>query len=131
MKRDMDLCREILRQIEESPDSASPAIRIEGRSAEEISYHVKLLSEAGLVEAGAADGRFISKEADGSDRIKGQKVYSPNSLTWQGHDFLDAARDDTIWRKANSKILESGGGLAFDVLKAMLIAEAKRRLGLS
>ena len=37
MKREMDLCREILRQIEESPDSASPAIKIENRSAEEIS----------------------------------------------------------------------------------------------
>jgi hypothetical protein len=95
----------------------APAIRIEDRSAEEISYHVKLLAEAGLVEAGAADSRFTSKEPDGSDRIKGQKVYSPISLTWQGHDFLDAARDDTIWRKAKSKILESGGGLAFDVLK--------------
>ena len=49
-------------------------------------------------------------------------MYSAISLTWQGHEFLDAARNDTIWRKAKKKVLETTGGLAFDVLKAALLA---------
>jgi DNA-binding transcriptional ArsR family regulator len=123
MKRDIDLCRKILRQIEESADSAGPAIKIKDRSPEEISYHVKLLGEAGLVDVGVADGQFRDRQPDGSLRVRGQKVYSPISLTWEGHEFLDAARNDTIWRKAKEKVLKATGGLAFDVLKAALLAE--------
>jgi DNA-binding transcriptional ArsR family regulator len=93
VKRDMDLCRDILRLVEASPDSAGPAIKIDGRSDEEMSYHIKLLGEAGLLEVGSADGRFIK---DDGRRIRLQKAYSVISLTWQGHEFLDAARNDTV-----------------------------------
>jgi hypothetical protein len=130
MKRDMDLCREILRQIEESPESAGPAVKVDGRSDEEISYHVKLLAEAGLVEAGVADGRFDDRMSDGSVRTRFQKVYSPVSLTWNGHEFLDAARNDTIWRKAKAKVISATGGLVFEVLKAALLAEIRHQTGL-
>jgi uncharacterized protein DUF2513 len=129
VKRDMDLCREILLRAEESPDSAGPTIKIDGRSSEEISYHIKLLSEAGLAEVGAADGQFTYKKSDGSILSKGQKVYSVMSLTWQGHEFLDAARNDTIWRKVKNKVVKATGGLVFDVLKAALLAEIGQQLG--
>jgi hypothetical protein len=129
MKRDLDLCREILRQTEESPESAGPTLNLDGRSPEEISYHVKLLAEAGLVEAGAADGKFTYEEPDGSIRTKGQKVYSVISLTWAGHEFIDAARDNTRWKAAKTKVLETTGGLAFEFLKAVLMQTGKRLLG--
>jgi hypothetical protein len=39
MKRDMDLCREILRQIEAHPALNEPAtIEVEGRSSDDITY---------------------------------------------------------------------------------------------
>jgi Hypothetical protein (DUF2513) len=128
--RYMDLCREILRQIEESPESASPTVKVDGHSPEEISYHVKLLGEADLVEVGFADGRFNDEEPDGSVRTRFQKVYSPVSLTWQGHEFLDAARDDTIWQRGKERVLKVAGGLAFDLLFAALKAEIRERTGL-
>jgi hypothetical protein len=130
MKRDMDLCREILRQIEESPESAGPTVKVDGRSNEEISYHIKLLGEAGLVEVGVADGLFKDKMPDGSVRTRFQKVYSVISLTWSGHEFLDAARNDTIWLKAKKTVFSVTGGLVFEVLKAALLAEIKRQTGL-
>jgi hypothetical protein len=130
MKRDLDLCREILRQIEESPESAGPNINPAGRSPEEISYHVKLLAEAGLVEAGVADGQFRDRQPDGSLRIRGQKVYSPISLTWAGHEFLDAARDNTRWNSAKRKVMDTTGGLALQFVSALLMHGGKKLLGL-
>jgi DNA-binding transcriptional ArsR family regulator len=130
MKRDLDLCREILRQIKESPESAGPNIDIEDRSPEEISYHVKLLAEAGLVEAGVADGQFKDTLPDGSLRTRGRKVYSAISLTWAGHEFLDAARDNTRWNSAKRKVMDTTGGLAFEFLKAVLMDQGKKLVGL-
>jgi hypothetical protein len=70
----------------------------------EIAYQVHLLRQGGLIEA-----------EDGSD-LQGL-AYKPLRLAWHGHEFLDAARNDTIWRKAKVKVLGTVGGLAFDVLK--------------
>lgn len=54
----------------------------------------------------------------------------PLSLTWDGHDFLDSVKDETLWKKAKSMVLKPAGGVAFDVLLAWVKAEAKQRLGL-
>ena len=52
MKRDMDLARQILLKIEEYPDPTGWVdIIIEGYSDQEISYHIKLLYQAKLIEA--------------------------------------------------------------------------------
>ena len=109
MQRDMDLIREILLCIEAhaSPDKWLE-ISIEGRSEEEISYHVKLLTQAGLVEA-----RDVS--------TIGEFSWKPTSLTWEGHEFIEAARDEAMWERAKRLMIDRGGGLSFEVLKAVLI----------
>ncbi len=56
MKRDMDLVREILLKVEELPfDGRFHEVKIEGRSDEEINYHVMLLAEADFIEYGQRD----------------------------------------------------------------------------
>ena len=59
---------------------------------------------------------------------------SPNAiltgLSWLGHEFLDAAKDDTIWSKAKKTVLKSTAGITFDVLLEWLKAEVKGRIGL-
>jgi hypothetical protein len=52
-------------------------------------------------------------------------------LTWEGHDFLDAARSETIWKKVMNKVKDSTGTVAFEVLKALLIAASKEKFGLT
>jgi hypothetical protein len=52
-------------------------------------------------------------------------------LTWQGHDFLEAARNDIIWAKAKAKVVEQGVGLSVELMKAVLLSYGKERLGLS
>lgn len=37
-------------------------------------------------------------------------------FTWKGHDFLDAAKDDTLWNKAKEKFLIPGVSFTFDIL---------------
>jgi hypothetical protein len=109
MKRDMDLARKILMEVENNPEPFkwSPRLNMEGYSDKEIAYHVKLLSEAGLIEAKIHPSNAA--------------VYMIKSLTWNGHEFLDASRDESRWVKAKSIILNKGGSLTFEILKQVLM----------
>jgi len=40
-------------------------------------------------------------------------------LTWNGHEFLDRVRDQTIWNKVKAAAREKGLTLSFDVIKAL------------
>lgn len=51
-------------------------------------------------------------------------------LTWEGHEFLDAARDDTVWKKVKEKLAAVGTNVAWPVLTAVLTDIAKTKLGL-
>jgi DNA-binding transcriptional ArsR family regulator len=118
MKRDMDLVREILVQVANFPDIQNYVLSIKGYEEQEVAYHIMLLKEAGLLEAATAqfgDGRLAAQ---------------PRRLTWQGHEFLDAARDDTNWQKTKDIVKEKGGGLTFEVIKALLIQMARQAVGL-
>lgn len=52
MKRDMDLCRELTRQIADSPTLDKPVeVAVEGKSNDEVTYQLHILRQAGLIEA--------------------------------------------------------------------------------
>ncbi len=122
MKRDMELIRKILFYIEENGDSET-LIRqwdIEGHNFKEVSYHVKLLVERGLV-----NGR--------DSGISQYLLWYADSLTWEGHDFLDAIKNDTIWEKVKAGIKSKGleiGQVSFGVLKEYAKVEIKSKLGI-
>ena len=114
MNRDLDLCREILQRLEAHPTrSYDNVLKIEGRQQEEVAYHLVLLSEAGLV--------WSANRPGGRERYR---------LTWAGHEFLDAARDNTRWNTAKKKVVETTGGLVFEFLRAVLMQKGKELLGL-
>ena len=56
--------------------------------------------------------------------------WRPVSLTWAGHDFMDAARDEHRWDRAKRTIKEKAGAVGFEVLKAVLVSLARGQLGL-
>jgi hypothetical protein len=122
LKRDMELIRKVLFYIEEKGNSET-LIRqwdIDGYDFKEISYQVKLLVEHGLV-----NGR--------SSGLDGVLLWYADSLTWDGHDFLDAIKNDTIWDKVKSGIKSKGlelGQVSFGVLKEYAKAEIKSKLGI-
>ena len=108
MKRDMDLVRELLLKIEELPfDNSFHDVAVDGRSPDEISYHVMLLAEAKLIEA-----------KDFSNLL--EVSWKPMRLTYTGHEFLDAARNDTVWQKAKAIAVRSTGVLTLEGLKVAL-----------
>jgi hypothetical protein len=45
----------------------------------------------------------------------------PKGLTWDGHEFLDAIRNDTVWNKTKRVIADKGGSIPFDVLKDLAL----------
>ncbi|MFD2514524.1 DUF2513 domain-containing protein [Pontibacter locisalis] len=119
MRRDIDLIRKILLEVEmQDTLSENLSLEIEGASKKEISYHVKLLAQAGYLEANNNSTRDSPDE------------WNPICLTWQGHEFLDAARDNTIWNKTKVRIGEKLPSITFDVLKSMLIVTLKQQFGL-
>ena len=119
MQRDMDLIRKILFEIERASTFTVPLrIAIEEYNQDAVYYHVKLLSEAGYIHA--------QSFADRSRR-----EWIPISLTWAGHEFLEAARDDTRWNKAKTVIIEQGGGMVVEILKLVLIQLAKQAVGMN
>jgi hypothetical protein len=46
-------------------------------------------------------------------------------LTWAGHEFLDAARDEQRWIKVKESV-EGLGGIPFEVVRAELLEMAKQ-----
>ena len=51
MKRDMDLCRQILLAVESWPTTLVPtSVRIDGRSPDDVHYNAWLLAQEGLIE---------------------------------------------------------------------------------
>ena len=120
MKRDMELVRLLLIHYEGEEE-----VDLSKYPTQQQFYHVKKMIEAGLI-----DGKVEHVFGPASET-----VYQPPSglmvLTWYGHDFLDAAKNQAVWKKAMGKVRESGGTVAFEVLKALLVAYGRDLVGLS
>lgn len=119
MKRDLDLIRKIILAVEDLPTgTVLHDIKVEGYSPAEIGYHSYL-----IVDAGLAKGNDVQTLSD----------TSPNwqilQLTSEGHEFAEAARNETTWNKAKGIVKEKGGGATLDVMKQVLIGVIKHALG--
>lgn len=115
MKRDMDLIRLLLLQTE----GEEPKPDLSRYTQAQVLYHSALLIEAKLVHGSTIE--------DGDGEIA---TTITSRLTWAGHEFLDAARNDTIWKKAGEKIIHSGVQVTVSVLEELLKKLLKESLGL-
>jgi hypothetical protein len=97
MQRDMDFVRQILSILDARGAEPATIPEVEGRSADEMGYHLRLLWKGGFIEA--IDATSIS---DCAPRM------IPTYITWPGHEFLDLAHNDTNWHKAKSWVLDKG-----------------------
>lgn len=121
MKRDFDLIRHMLSDIEAMP--AGEAIRkfeYPEYDLPTIEEHVRLINEAGFIKGNI------------SEVISGRRTCSIfiTGLSWDGHDFLDAMKDDNIWNKAKESILKPGASITFGLLLEWLKIEAKQKIGI-
>jgi hypothetical protein len=120
MKRDFELIRMILRDIEEiPPGQGSRGFTYDGYANEAILAHVVLLHEAGLIKA------TVMHPLSGVPRV------SVTGLTWEGHDFLAVANNDTIWEKAKKTVLAPAAGATWAAVLEWLKAESLKAFGLA
>jgi hypothetical protein len=118
MKRDMDLVRQILLEVEKlSFTNNVVEISLEGYTSEEINYHLIILADAGLL---AVDYVRAGKK---------DYIWKSIRLTWDGHEFLDAARDNNRWEKAKGT-MQKAGGFVLPVLMQLLTQYLKAELKL-
>jgi hypothetical protein len=121
MKRDMELVRAILIAMEAHPTGyAPPDLSIPGYDETEVGYHVHLMHEGELVTAFEA-APFGAETP----------VAIPLTITWKGHEFLDAVRNDTVWAKVKTIVKERGSPLPFTVLQALALKYLAAHFGLT
>lgn len=51
-------------------------------------------------------------------------------ITWQGYEFLAAARNESVWQRAKSMIKAKSQDVPFSVLQAVLTDAAKQVFGM-
>lgn len=115
MKRDMNLIREILLYVESTDETqlSGCALRIAGHDDQVVGRHVQLLAEAGLLHANVL-------ETD-----QGPVLAQVSRLSWAGHEFLDAARNEGVWSKTLAFLKHEGVTVPVEVLKTLLISQVK------
>jgi hypothetical protein len=114
----MDLVRAILFKLEEQGEpEARMDLTLPPYTPDQIAYHAKIMQEAGLIE---------TEESGGVGQFR---VY-PTRLTWEGHEFLEAAREDTRWNAAKRKVGEVAGGVTLQTWKDLLTQQLRSELGL-
>lgn len=119
MKRDMELIRMVMLAAEKTEDPNTLIDpKFEGHSETEISYHIALLDDAGLLH--------------GQDRSAiGVFRWSAGTLTWAGQEFVEAVKDDSVWKEALAITAKSGDGTVFELLKKVLMQLLEKRAGLT
>jgi hypothetical protein len=117
MKRDFELVRKILTCIEESEGVGHQVnVDIDGYTEDQIMYHLMLLSQADLIFA--------------TDVPMQHKIYiMARGLTWEGHEFLDSIKNETVWNKTQQAVKDKGGSVSFEILKIMATGYAKTLFG--
>ena len=119
MKRDLDLVRQLMLQIEALP--AAPPVQYRTSEIEDpvLLAHLEMLIEAGLV-----NGRISRSQGTRGD------VISVSGLTWQGHEWIDMVRSQSLWNEVKTTVLEGGGVLTFELTKAVAAKIFRTRLAL-
>jgi hypothetical protein len=119
MKRDLDLVRQLMLQIEALP--AAPPVQYRMSEIEDavLLAHLEMLIEAGLV-----NGRISRSQGTRGD------VISVSGLTWQGHEWIEMVRSQSLWNEVKSAVLDGGGVLTYELTKAVASKILRARLAL-
>ena len=116
MKRDMDLVRTILFGIEARSPGTYTGVDIYDANASDVYHHLVMLIDAGYVR-----GRSVGSLGTNS----GQAIVE--GLTWEGHDFLKAVRNDTIWAKTTEIIKKRAAAPPLKWSKPLPCRASKRK----
>lgn len=109
MKRDWDIIRDVLIEVEALDDARFQSIEY-GPTSEsdepEKDAHGILLWKAGFIEGANASS------------MDGDAVIA-QGLTWDGHELLETIRSKAVWERIKSTAKEKGIELTFDAVKGL------------
>lgn len=120
MKRDMDLIRKILLDLEQNDIARYKQMELEGYDPLAIGYHCYLLQQAGLIEA-----------ADATSNQYFLPHFIPLYLTWDGYEFLNGVKEPSDWERIKKKVVQPTGGFVFSLAKDVILHELKSRIGIA
>ena len=125
MKLNHECIRDFLLVCEDIPYDENPDMKyfleskkLSNYSPEDILYTAEQLSNADFIIIKRIkawgipfDGLFIN-------------------ITWNGHQFLDSIRSDTVWNKTKKRISSTVGSASLNVFSAVATSIAKNMLNL-
>jgi len=118
MKRDMDLIRKIMLELEASEEANYRyAMKVDGYSSDQVGFHCLLIADAGLAKAYPIP-----------EMVVGPWVKLAH-LTYAGYEFLDAAREQGRWEQAK-KLAAGVGGVSMEIMKQVLANLVIKQLNL-
>jgi hypothetical protein len=116
MKRDMDLMRQILLEVESWTDLGPKSVMISGVEDVKLNREVERLYDAGYLEG------FASNPHEGQ-----YKLIAVTDLSPKGNDLLNSIRDPDVWNKTK-KGVEAAGGFTLDLLKDLAKGFIKKKI---
>jgi len=112
MKRDMDIVRNLLLKIE-----ALDADDIYYTEDQDECYNLRIMKDSGLVDGWVED--------DGVEGLTAEIT----SMTWKGHELLDAIRNEGVWEKVKALCKKKGVEMTVDVIFAFAGQVLVRMIG--
>jgi hypothetical protein len=117
MKRDLELARRLLAEIEARGTDCSVSVLRSGPehdTEERVRYHLRLLIDAGLLKE-------VDRTSSGIPCIR---------LTNDGHELLELSRSETRWRDAIRLCQRRTGGTSLAAVRSILARWAVAGVGL-
>lgn len=121
MKRDMELIRRLLFLIEEQNDDQKELKLPEDIDRQTMVYHLKLLEQAGYVK-------------NNIDYADDEPYWINSSLTWEGYEFLDSIKNESVWGKIKETLSSELNDMPLTLIKTVGLEATKqwafKKLGL-
>ena len=118
MTRDMELVRTILKAVQARQDVQYAPLSIEGPPNWLVQRHVEMLIEAGLLQG-----------VVGSDNDDGYPEPMVRDLTWEGHEFIGALANESVWARVKQIVAPAELATApIAIVKAILMKVAEAYL---
>lgn len=114
MKRDLDLARQLLLDIENRGADCSLSVLRSGPDhefQERVRYHLRLLIDANLLQE-------VDRTSSGVPCLR---------LTHDGHELIELARSESRWAEAKAICQDRIGGLSLSLVRTILIRFAWSR----
>ena len=110
MKRDWDTLRELLAKLKGCTMLADRVRPSDFQRSARPRFHTYMQF---LIEAGLVKGQVVGTIGPEVKDFFGQR------LTWDGHEFLDAIRSDTVSEKTKKIFTEQGVSMTFELVKTV------------